>query len=48
MANARVEKYIVSDVIPTISEELGFTNQDILQVLAVYALYTDKGFEIFF
>ena len=46
MANARVEKYIVRDMIPTMLEDPGFTDQDTLRVLATYALYTDKGFEI--
>ena len=46
MANARVEKYIVRDMIPTMSEDLGFTDHDIPRVLAAYALYMDKGFEI--
>ena len=46
MANAGVEKYTVRDMIPTMSEDLGFTDQDILRVLAASGLYTDKGFEI--
>ena len=46
MANAGVEKYIVMDVIPTMSEDLGFTDQDVLRGLATYALYTDEGFAI--
>ena len=41
MANAGVEKYIVRDMIPTMSEGLGFTDQDILRVVAAYAL--DNG-----
>ena len=28
------------------SEDLGVTDQDVLRVLAAYAMYTDKGFEI--
>ena len=46
MTNARVEKFIVGDMIPTLSKYLGFTDQGVLQVLAVYALYTYKSFEI--
>ena len=33
-------------MIPTMLEDLGFTDQDILRVLAAYAVYRDKGFEI--
>ena len=46
MANTGLEKFIVRDMISTMSEDLGFTNQDVLRVLAAYALYTDKSFEI--
>ena len=46
MANAGVEKYSVRDMIPTMSEDVGYTDQDISRVLAAYAMYTDKGFEI--
>ena len=46
MANTGVEKFIVCDMIPTMSEDLGFTNPDVLRVLAAYALYTDKSFGI--
>ena len=46
MVNAGVEKYIVRDMIPTMSEDLGFTNQDISRVLATYAVYMDNGFQI--
>ena len=45
-ANTGVQKFIVYDMIPTMSKDLGFTKQDVLRVLAAYALYTDKSFEI--
>ena len=46
MVNAGVEKYIIRDMILTMSEDLGFTHRDILRLLAAYARYTDKGFKI--
>ena len=46
MAHAGVENYIVKNMIATISEDLGFTYQDILRVLAAYALHTHKGLDI--
>ena len=46
MANVGVEKYIVRDMIPTMSKDLGFTERDIWRVLTAYALYTDKRFEL--
>ena len=46
MANAGVEKYILRDMIPTMLEDLEFIDQDTLRVLASYAFYTEKGFEI--
>ena len=45
----KLEVFISSrgvDMIPTLSEHLGFADQDILHVLAAYTLYTDNGFEI--
>ena len=41
-----VEKFIVREMIPTMSEDQGFTYQGVLRVMAAYALYTDKNFEI--
>ena len=42
MANIGVEKFIVREHIPTVSEDLGFNDQDVLRDLAADALYTDK------
>ena len=46
MANTGVENFIVRDMIRTISEDLGFTYQHLLQVLATYAVCTNKSFKI--
>ena len=45
MANSGVDKFIVRDTIPTMSEDLGFTDQAVLRNLAAHALYTDKSCE---
>ena len=34
------------DMIPTMSEEMGFSDQEVLRVLVAYAPYTNKSFEI--
>ena len=44
MANVGADGFFVTDNIPTTSQDLGFANQDVLRVLATYAVYTDESF----
>ena len=38
IANAGADEFFVTDMIPTRSQDLRFANQDVLRVLAAYAL----------